>query len=70
MERLVVNSLEWVQDRATMKGDLNNDDMITTTDACIALQIAASGRWDQSADVNEDGIVTSLDVLMILQAAT
>jgi subtilisin family serine protease len=70
MERLVVNSVEWVQDRAAMKGDLNNDDRITTTDACIALQIAASGGWDQSADVNEDGIVTSLDVLMILQEAT
>ena len=69
MERLVVNSVEWVQDRAAMKGDLNNDGMITTTDACIALQIAASGGWDQSADINEDWIVTSLDVLMILQEA-
>jgi hypothetical protein len=69
-EMLVVNSVEWVQDQAAMKGDLNNDGRITTTDACIALQIAASGGWDQSADVNEDGVVTSIDVLMILQAAT
>ncbi|HDN64911.1 MAG TPA: hypothetical protein ENF23_01220 [Methanosarcinales archaeon] len=70
MEGLVVNSVKWVQDQASMKGDLNDDDMITTTDACIALQIAASGGWDQSADVNEDGIVTSLDVLMIIQEVT
>jgi len=69
MGRLVVNSVEWVQDRAATKGDLNNDGMITTADACISLQIAASGGWDQSADINNDGIITSLDVLMILQAA-
>ncbi|MEA3280970.1 MAG: CARDB domain-containing protein, partial [Euryarchaeota archaeon] len=70
MERLVVNSVEWVQDRAATKGDLNNDGMITTTDACIALQIAASGGRDRSADISDDGIVTSLDVLMILQEVT
>ncbi len=70
MERLVVNSVEWVQDRAATKGDLDNDGMITTTDACVALQIAASGGWDRSADINNDEIITSLDVLMILQAAT
>ncbi|MEA1965876.1 MAG: CARDB domain-containing protein, partial [Euryarchaeota archaeon] len=69
-EMLVVNSVEWVQDRTAMKGDLDNDNIITTTDACIALQIAASGGWDRSADVNEDGIVTSLDALMILQEVT
>ncbi|MHC1574706.1 MAG: CARDB domain-containing protein [Candidatus Methanogasteraceae archaeon] len=70
MGRLVVNSVEWVQDRASTKGDLNNDGRITTADAYIALQIAASGGWNRSADVNEDGIITSLDVLMILQEAT
>ncbi|PXF56854.1 MAG: hypothetical protein C4B59_16245 [Candidatus Methanogaster sp.] len=69
-EMLVVNSVEWVQDRASIKGDLNNDGTITATDACIALQIAASGRWDRSADINEDGVVTALDVLMILQEVT
>ena len=70
MERLVVNSVEWVQDGAAMKGDLDNDGRITITDACIALQIAASGGWDRSADVNDDGIVTSLDVLMMVQEVT
>ncbi|MEA1895139.1 MAG: dockerin type I domain-containing protein [Euryarchaeota archaeon] len=70
MRRLVVNSVEWVQDRAATKGDLNNDGMITTIDVYMALQIAASGGWDRSADINEDGIITSLDVFMILQEAT
>ena len=51
------------------KGDLNGDDQITTTDAVIALQIAASGGWNGDADVSGDGRVTSLDALMILQAA-
>ena len=41
----------------------------STTDAAIALQLAASGGWDLDADVSGDGSVTSLDALMILQAA-
>jgi len=41
----------------------------STTDAVIALQIAASGSWDANADVSGDHRVTSLDALMILQAA-
>ncbi|MEA1895762.1 MAG: CARDB domain-containing protein, partial [Euryarchaeota archaeon] len=70
MRRLVVNSVEWVQDQASVKGDLNNDGMITTIDVYMALQIAAIGGWDRSADINEDGIITSLDVFMILQEVT
>lgn len=51
-------------------GDLNGDGKITTTDAVIALEIAAGSRpFDAAADVSGDGIVTSLDALMILQAA-
>jgi parallel beta-helix repeat protein len=42
----------------------------TTTDAVIALQIAAGSRPpDLCWDVSGDGSVTSLDALMILQAA-
>ncbi len=44
-------------------GDLN------TTDAMVALKLAASGGWDPAMDMNGDGQVTSLDALMILQAA-
>ena len=52
-----------------VKGDLNHDGRVTTADAAIALQLAASGRWCADADVSGDGQVTSLDALMILQAA-
>ncbi|MHC1575266.1 MAG: right-handed parallel beta-helix repeat-containing protein [Candidatus Methanogasteraceae archaeon] len=51
------------------KGDLNGDGTITTADAAIALQLAASGEWCAEADVDCDRQVTSLDALMILQAA-
>ncbi|MEA3325536.1 MAG: dockerin type I repeat-containing protein [Euryarchaeota archaeon] len=53
-----------------IKGDLNNDGKITTSDAAIALRIAiGTSPYDGAADVNNDHKVTSLDVLMILQAA-
>jgi len=52
-----------------VKGDLNHDGAITTADAAIALELAASGAHDPAADVNCDGEITSLDALMILQAA-
>jgi len=55
--------------RNTIVGDLNGDGEITTADAVIALELAASGEWDAAADVDCDGQITSLDVLMILQAA-
>ncbi|MEA1863909.1 MAG: dockerin type I domain-containing protein, partial [Euryarchaeota archaeon] len=51
------------------KGDLNRDGKITTADAMIALQRAASGECCVNADVSGDGRVTSLDVLMILPGA-
>ena len=35
----------------------------------IALQLAASGKYDLNMDVNGDGVVTSLDALMILHVA-
>ena len=53
----------------SQKGDLNGDGNITPADAAIALQLAASGRWNEDADVSGDDRVTSLDALMILQAA-
>ena len=50
------------------------DGTLTSTDAAIALEIAAGSRPCDAAtlaaaDVNHDGQVTSLDALMILQAA-
>jgi hypothetical protein len=52
------------------KGNLTSDDQITTTDAVIALQIAAGSRPpDPRWDISGDGSVTSLDALMILWAA-
>ena len=53
----------------TLKGDLNGDFQITSTDAVIALQIAVgSYPFESTADMNNDGKVTSLDSLLILQA--
>jgi parallel beta-helix repeat protein len=50
-------------------GDLNGDGNVTSADAAIALDLAASGGWDSAADVDGDNQITSLDALMILQAA-
>ncbi len=54
---------------SAVTGDLNGDGDVTTADAAIALQLAVSGGWDQSADVSGDEQVTALDALMILQIA-
>jgi len=54
---------------SAVTGDLNADGDVTTADVVIALQLAVSGGWDQSADVSGDKQVTSLDALMILQIA-
>ena len=52
-----------------LKGDINGDSQITSTDAAIALQIAVgSYPFKSIADMNNDGKVTSLDSLLILQA--
>jgi len=50
-------------------GDVNGDDVVTTADAVIVLNMAACGKWNEVADVNGDYSVTSLDALMVLQAA-
>nr|QNO54192.1 hypothetical protein HDCMKPKE_00001 [Methanosarcinales archaeon ANME-1 ERB7] len=57
--------------KTPQKGDLNGDGIVTTADAAIALELAASGECDPNpaADVNCDGQITSLDALMIVQAA-
>ena len=52
-----------------LPGDINDDGIVTTDDAAIALQMAASGECRDVADVSGDGKVTSLDALMILQKA-
>jgi|GEM_PF-956569 len=53
----------------TIVGDLNGDGEVTTADAGIALELAASGEYDPAADVDCDGQITSLDALMIVEAA-
>jgi len=53
----------------TVRGDLNYDGLVTSTDAIIALDLAVSGRWRNDADMNDDERVTAIDALMILQYA-
>ena len=48
-------------------GDLNDDGIITLSDAVIALQMVVRGEYSEDTDVSGDGRVTSLDALMILQ---
>ncbi len=55
--------------KTTLKGDIDGDGWITTTDAVIALDLAVRGEYEPVADVNADGLVTSHDALMIMQAA-
>ncbi|MEA1906558.1 MAG: dockerin type I domain-containing protein [Euryarchaeota archaeon] len=52
-----------------LKGDLNCDGSLTSTDALIILRMSAGSREPVLAgDMNEDYAVTSLDALMILHA--
>lgn len=52
-----------------LKGDLNCDGSLTSTDALIALGMSAGSREPELAgDMNGDYAVTSLDTLMILHA--
>ena len=53
----------------TLRGDMDHDGMVTSTDAVIVLEMATRGEWNVDADVSGDNCVTSLDALMILQAA-
>ncbi|CAD6491419.1 MAG: Cell surface glycoprotein [Candidatus Argoarchaeum ethanivorans] len=58
-----------------LKGDLDDDDKITSKDAAIVLQIAVGSHPCNPqilaiADVSGDGRVSSLDALMILQNCT
>ncbi len=52
-----------------LKGDLDCDGSLTSTDALIALRMSAGSREPVLAgDMNDDYAVTSLDALMILHA--
>ncbi len=57
----------------TIYGDVDGDGAITTTDACLALKMAAGGMAPQDedqlkrADVNYDGAVTIFDARQILR---
>ena len=62
-------------EKPPLKGDLDDDDEITSKDAAIVLEIAVGSRPCNSqslaiADVSGDGRVSSLDALMILQNCT
>ncbi|RZN14561.1 MAG: hypothetical protein EF812_05100, partial [Methanosarcinales archaeon] len=58
-------------EKTPLKGDLDGDSQITSTDAAIALQIAVGSLpFDDAADVSGDGRVSSLDALAILQMVT
>jgi hypothetical protein len=57
-----------------LKGDLDNDGVITSIDAALALQISAgliepSDYQECAGDVNGDGKIDSLDADLILQCA-
>ena len=53
----------------TLCGDVNHDELLSTADAVLALQMAANNTdIDFAADVNADGAVTSVDALMIWQS--
>jgi|GEM_PF-1766521 len=56
-------------EKPPLKGDLDGDNQITSTDAAIALNFAVRGKYDTAADVSGDGRVSSLDALIILQMA-
>ena len=53
----------------TLCGDVNHDELLSTADAVLALQMAANNtNIDFAADVNADGVVTAVDALMIWQS--
>jgi len=49
-------------------GDLNEDGILTFTDATMILQTAVSGDYNPLADLSGDHSVTSLDALMLIAA--
>jgi hypothetical protein len=54
-----------------LHGDVNQDGLLTTADAALAMRMAVGGiDIDLAADVDLDGAVTSLDVLIIMQAVS
>jgi len=56
-------------DTLAQAGNVDRDGALTSTDAMMALQIAAGRReYDSAADANRDGQVTSYDALRILRA--
>ena len=53
----------------TLCGDVNHDELLSTTDVMLALQMAANKTdIDFAADVNADGAVTAIDALLIWQS--
>lgn len=68
-ERWICGGDAFYMFKTTLKGDIDGDGWITTTDAVIALDLAVRGGYEPVADINADGRVTSLDALMIMRAA-
>ena len=53
----------------TLCGDLNHDELLSTMDVTLALQMAANNiDIDLAADANSDGAVTPVDVPLIWQS--
>lgn len=49
-----------------MKGDVNGDNMVTSTDVTNVVNMVFSGSYDPTADMNNDGKVTVTDVTKII----
>lgn len=53
----------------TLCGDLNHEEILSTTDVTLVLQMAANNTdIDFSADINSDGAVTPVDAPLIWQS--
>jgi hypothetical protein len=53
----------------TLCGDLNHDELLSTIDVTLVLQMAANNiDIDFAADANSDGVVTPVDVPLICQS--
>ena len=53
----------------TLCGDLNHDELLSTMDVTLALQMAVTNTdIDFAADVNSDGAVTQVDAPLIWQS--
>ena len=55
-----------VERSSSLIGDINNDETINVLDVVLAVNVALSGEYDQSADMNQDGSINILDIVQII----